>query len=262
MPENAQEFSAGSVRREWNEAADAFAGMQAAGEDYYRYEFFGPAMLDLCGDVEGLDVLDLGCGPGYFSRRLAERGAHVVGVDISKALVGHARAREEANPLGIEYVVLDAAEVAERFPARTFDMVTACVSLQDMPDPPRVLEAACALLRPGGRFVPMITHPCTDTPIREWEKDEAGEKRALKVSRYFERVALTYRWPARPISPAFLTTGLHAPLSVWLDWCFDAGFRLQRLTEPSPTGEALRNRPELLDASLVPYFIGLDLVRD
>jgi ubiquinone/menaquinone biosynthesis C-methylase UbiE len=262
MPQNAEEFSVDSVRREWDEAADAYAGMQAAGEDYYRYEFFGPALLDLCGDVAGRRVLDLGCGAGYFSRRLAERGASVVGVDISQKQIEHAIRRGVTGDHAIDYVVCDAAEIADLWPSGSYDLVTACVSLQDMPDPTRVIRAAHEVLRRGGRFVPLITHPCTDTPFREWERDEHGEKVALRIDRYFEHVALTYRWPARPQTPSFLTTGLHAPLGVWLDWCLDAGFRLRKFAEPRPSEEAVRHRPELMDAAKVPYFVGLDLVKE
>lgn len=258
MPENADEFTPASVKREWNEAADAFAAMQAAGDDYYRYEFFGPQHIALCGKVTGLEILDLGCGPGYLSRRLAERGARVIGLDISEGLIDHARRREEAVPLGIEYIVADAVTIAERWPPETFDMVTSCVSLQDMPAPMEVIRSTYALLRPGGRFVSMLTHPCTDTPHREWELDEAGEKRALKIDRYFEEVALSWRWPTRASAPSFVTTGLHLTLGTWFDGFLDAGFRLRRLTEPRPTEEALEIRPDLQDAAKVPYFLGLD----
>jgi 2-polyprenyl-3-methyl-5-hydroxy-6-metoxy-1,4-benzoquinol methylase len=59
------------------------------------------ALLDLVGDVSGLRLLDLACGHGRFARELARRGAEVVGIDISAALIAKARAAENAAPLGV-----------------------------------------------------------------------------------------------------------------------------------------------------------------
>jgi 2-polyprenyl-3-methyl-5-hydroxy-6-metoxy-1,4-benzoquinol methylase len=66
MPERSEEFDTDSVRDEWDTAADAYAEGQATGGDYYRLEFFGLAQVALCGEVQGLRVLDVGCGTGYF----------------------------------------------------------------------------------------------------------------------------------------------------------------------------------------------------
>ena len=68
MPKPAARFDAESVRDSWDHAAGAYAHGQASGCDYYRYEFFGPAQLTLCGEVRGMRVLDVGCGNGYFAR--------------------------------------------------------------------------------------------------------------------------------------------------------------------------------------------------
>ena len=43
-----------------------------------------PALLKILGDIKGKNILDLGCGPGFFSRMIAKKGGKVVGVDISK----------------------------------------------------------------------------------------------------------------------------------------------------------------------------------
>jgi hypothetical protein len=49
MPKPAARFDVESVRASWDDAADVYAEGQASGRDYYRYEFFGPAQLALCG---------------------------------------------------------------------------------------------------------------------------------------------------------------------------------------------------------------------
>ena len=51
-----------------------------------------PSVLAVLGDVRGLNCLDLACGLGYWSQLLVEKGAaHVVGVDISEAMLSAAR---------------------------------------------------------------------------------------------------------------------------------------------------------------------------
>jgi ubiquinone/menaquinone biosynthesis C-methylase UbiE len=259
MAEQKPTFDAASVRASWDRAADAWEHGQESGRDYYRLEFFGPAQVAVCGDVAGMRLLDVGCGNGYFSREMARRGAEVTGVDISPRMIEHARQHESSSRLGIDYVVGDAAQIATTFPAGSFDIATSCMALQDMPNVPAVLHAVHAVLRPGSRFVPSITHPCTDTPFREWQREDTGAKRCLCIDRYFERTVLEFTWQRWIYE--FTTSALHAPLEDWFDWIVGAGFAVRALREPRPTDEALRARPDLEDASKVPYYIIFDLLR-
>ena len=71
----ATRFDADGVREAWDFAADGYARGQANGRDYYRYDFFGPAQIEMCGKVAGLRLLDVGCGAGYFARAMADRRA-------------------------------------------------------------------------------------------------------------------------------------------------------------------------------------------
>ena len=257
MPDPLPKFDAQSVRDSWDAAADAYADAQDTGLDYYRLDFFGPYQVDLCGDVAGLDALDIGCGTGYLARELARRGASVTGVDISPRMIEHARRAEEADPRGIRYVVDDAANVGDLFEAESFDLATSCLSLQDMPRIPEVLEAVRGTLRPGGRMVASVAHPFTDTPFRAWEKDDSGRKRWLCIDRYFERGPVSYEWDRW--SYPFATTAYHATLTDWFGWVLDAGFTVEGLHEPSPDQRALELHPDLEDAARVPYYLMLEL---
>jgi ubiquinone/menaquinone biosynthesis C-methylase UbiE len=251
----AKRFDSDAVREAWDLAADPYARAQATGKDHYRYEFFGPAQIAMCGDVQGLRVLDAGCGAGYFSRAMAERGATVTAFDISSRMIEHAQA------LGgeITYEVLDAMEVQRRYAAESFDLVTSCLALQDMPDPARVLVGLRAVLKPGGRLIASIEHPCSAMPFRKWERDSAGNKRWLCVDRYFERGPISYEW--KRWGSEFTTSALHVPLEDWIQWIVQAGFTLRGMREPRPSKEAVRARPDLDDARRVPYFVIFDLTR-
>jgi SAM-dependent methyltransferase len=259
MPDTPPPFDIHTARTDWDAAADAYADAQATGLDVYRLALFGPAQVALCGDVRGLRLIDVGCGTGYFAREMAQRGALVTGIDFSPAMLAHATAMEAAAPLGIRYLSGDAARLHEQVPPDAFDIATACLSLQDMSDIAGAFAAVRHALRPGGRLVMSIAHPCSDTPFRRWAKDAAGAKQWLCIDRYFERGPIRYHWKGWKYD--FSTAAQHATLEDWLGWAFDAGFTLRALREPQPSQAAVHAHPELADAARVPYFLLLDLAR-
>ena len=198
--EPATRFDLDSVRREWDFASDAYADAQLNGLDYFRLNFFGPAMIEACGNVNSLKVLDLGCGIGYFSRQMAQKGASkVVGIDISPNQLAHAQKIETEERLGIEYIEGDAATVIESLPETSFDLVTACVSLIDMPDPGRVIRGAYRVLRDRGRLVFTNLHPVADTRSRMWVRDVDGKKLGLQIADYFDESPFTPHMAERPL---------------------------------------------------------------
>jgi 2-polyprenyl-3-methyl-5-hydroxy-6-metoxy-1,4-benzoquinol methylase len=258
MTDHPMRFDADSVRESWDRAAASFDRAQTSGLDYYRLDFFGPAQVELCGDVHGLTVIDVGCGNGYFSREMARRGARVTGIDLSPRMITLAERHETNAPLGIRYRVGDAANLTSHAGTASFDMATSCMALQDMPNVPAVLRGVQAALRPGGRFVASITHPCSDMPFRRWERDERGQKRWLCVDRYFERGPIEYTWER--FGETVTTTAMHATLEDWFEWIHGAGFHLRVFREPCPTADAVRRRPDLEDSARVPYYAFFDLV--
>jgi 2-polyprenyl-3-methyl-5-hydroxy-6-metoxy-1,4-benzoquinol methylase len=250
-----------TARRAWDGAAEAWDDFVESGKDWYRAEVHGPALLEACGDVKGLDVLDLGCGQGFLSRELARRGARVTGVDISERQVANALRHEAEDKLGIEYLALDAARVAEQWPEPRFDLVTAAFSIGDMPDAAAVFRAAHRVLRHGGRMALSDAHPCTDPAYREWEIDEHGRKRALKIDRYFDAgpafclwnmARLKYRWN----SPIWRRT-----IEEFSTAIAEAGFLITRIREPRSTPEQVARNPNLEDCFRLPYILVFELVK-
>lgn len=254
--EPAIRFDLASIQREWDIASDAYADAQMSGVDYYRLNFFGPAMVEACGNVKDLEVLDLGCGIGYFSRQMAEKGAaKVVGIDISPNQLSHARHIEEKERLGIEYRQGDAAAVIESLPEASFDLVTACVSLIDMPDPGRVIRGAHRVLRDQGRIVFTNLHPVTDTRERRWVRDADGKKLGLQIVDYFDETPLTLTWMSERYKYPFQTTGNSYTLQTWMRWIIQAGFILEDFIEPYATDEAIAQHPGLEDTRIIPTFL-------
>jgi len=107
--------------------------------------------LNALGDVEGLDVVDLGCGTGYFSAWLARRGARPVGVDPTPAQLETARRMQQQT--GLEFPLLEAVGEDVPLPDGSFDLALSEYGASIWADPYKWIPEAARLLRPDGRLV-------------------------------------------------------------------------------------------------------------
>jgi len=121
----------------------------------------GAAVVELLAAKSGERILDLGCGDGALTLKLASAGCDVTGVDSSPAQV------EAARRLGLKALVGNGEEVASMFEADSFDAVFSNAALHWMRTPEAVIDGAHRILRRGGRFVgEMGGYRCVQT-IRE-----------------------------------------------------------------------------------------------
>jgi len=136
--------------------------------------------LRVLGDVAGLDVLELGCGGGQWSIRLAARGARSVGLDVSQRQLWHARrlSREE----GVRVPLVQADGGAVPFADGSFDIVFCDHGAMTYADPRRTVPEAARLLRPGGLFAFNMASPLADTCWND-EAEQVDEHLHLN---YFE----------------------------------------------------------------------------
>lgn len=200
----------------WNASAtpESMAATAADG-DFAKRHLINPVLLRLLGEVSGRRVLDAGCGTGYVSRLLAERGAQVTGVEPAASLVGFARSKEADLGQGISYVQADLARLPDL--GARFDAVVCSMVLMAIPDWQPAMRACVRSLRPGGVFVFSLVHPAFEQLRSSWR--DHGEYR---VRRYLAEYEIT-----GPSGPDF-----HRPISAYLNELASLGCRLREIVEP------------------------------
>jgi SAM-dependent methyltransferase len=103
------------------------------------------AVFDAAGVEAGMQLLDVGCGPGLATQLAARRGAHIAGLDAAEAALAIAR---ERTPQGD----FRAGEMEDLpWPDNTFDVVTGFNAFQYAADVVNALREARRVARPGGR---------------------------------------------------------------------------------------------------------------
>jgi ubiquinone/menaquinone biosynthesis C-methylase UbiE len=238
---------------EWAELAAWYDAKQGDDGDLWHRELIDPGLLAVLGEVGGMALLDLACGNGYLARRLTRRGARVVGVDSSAPVVALAEARERREPLGIRYHVSDAGAMPVLSDG-SFDAVYSNMALMDMPDLVGPFREVARVLRPGGRFVASLCHPCFDVPGAGswlWERKEFATTVSRRVGKYRTPFETATPWLVPDHAP-FSTRSYHRPLSGYVRELARAGLAVTAMEEPdgseafrsaSPQGEGIHEVP-------------------
>nr|WP_311170994.1 methyltransferase domain-containing protein [Halobellus sp. ZY16] len=125
-------------RNDWDAAA-------YDGSHSFVYEY-GSDVVDLLDPDADERILDLGCGTGHLTARIADSDAEVVGLDRSAEMIETARERFPDH----RFVQADARDFAF---AEPFDAVFSNAVLHWIDDQEAVLDSVTDVLRPGGRFV-------------------------------------------------------------------------------------------------------------
>jgi SAM-dependent methyltransferase len=254
MPEPSSLDLAQESQEIWNRNAAFWDEYMGEGNDFHRL-LIAPAaerLLDLHG---GEAVLEVACGNGNFSRRMADLGARVVACDFSSVFVERARARSAAYGERITYHIVDATaeqqllslgqSQAPALGAGEYDAAVCNMALMDMAEIDPLFRALRRLLRPGGRFVFSVMHPCFNsigTLKTVEEEDREGQivtRYAIKVWRYITPGAGKGLGIVGQPAPQYYS---HRPLSVLLSSAFRAGFVLDALEEPTFSPQAQGRR--------------------
>ena len=189
-------------------------------------------LLSLVGPVEHKTVCDLGCGEGHLARLLATQGAHVTGVDISAKLLDQGRAQATLEQI---IFIQDDAQTLASCGDQTFDLVVSNLALMDIPDLQATYAVVYRVLRPKGRFVFSITHPCFQSPHMSVEPSTDNSRVACRVTHYAEEGF----WRSTNQAGVRGQVGAHhRTLATYLNSLINVGFTLEQIEEPTlPIGD-------------------------
>ena len=258
----ARKDQAGPSSRSWDPVAGWYAGWVGAGGSEHHRRLAVPALLDLLEPQPGERVLDVGCGPGVLATHVAAAGARYTGVDASRKLVRFARRHHGTHG---RFVVGDATRLSDLSDLEpgAFDAAAFLLSIQDIDPLEDALAGAAWALRPGGRAVLLMTHPCFRVPRQSgWGWDAGRRLQYRRVDRYLTRLAV----PMKRYGPAGsgATRSYHRPLSAYVNGLAAHGLFVDRVRE-IPTWKAAppgpRARAERLAGQEIPLFLGLRAVK-
>ena len=105
--------------------------------------------INLHSPVQGIKLIDVGCGGGLISEKMAELGAEVTGIDMGDAPLSVAKLHLLESGLQVEYLKITAEEIADQR-AGQYDVVSCLEMLEHVPDPSLVVAACAKLVKPGG----------------------------------------------------------------------------------------------------------------
>jgi 2-polyprenyl-3-methyl-5-hydroxy-6-metoxy-1,4-benzoquinol methylase len=190
-------------------------------------------LLECAGDVRDIVVCDLACGEGHLTRKLAERGARVTGIDLSSNLLAHARRQSQDATItaAITYVQDDAQTLSHLSPS-SYDLVVSNLAFMDIAQLEPTIDAVHRVLRQDGRFLFSLLHPCFEAPFHVPEKpvevDEQGNFVACRVMRYAEEGW----WTSGGQGIRGTHGAYHRTLSTYINTLITSGFVITHLAEP------------------------------
>lgn len=194
----------------------------------YNAYYERPAILPLVPEnVNGLHVLDAGCGTGLNTQWFLERGAKVVGVDASPAMLRHGQARTGRRA---DLHLHDLRQPLTFLDDGTFDLVFSSLVVHYIEDWAALFAEFRRVLRPGGLFIFSTGHPFE-------------EFRMFEDAQYFETELRSWPWRSFGGEPVVMPF-YRRPLSAMTETLWQAGFVIERLIEPLPTEDFKNADPE------------------
>ena len=227
-----------SVIDSWSQYSEKESESFGDEGDFSRQFILTDVIFNLLGEIKGKTVLDVGCGTGYLSRKMAKKGVFVTGVEPAEGLFQFCVKKEKKEKLGIKYLQRDLSELSEF--ENKFGVVVSNMVFMDIPDFKKAIKNCVKALKKNGIFVFSISHPAFPGSDSEWR--ELGY---VKISNYFN---------PEPKQERFGFT-FERPISDYVNFVFDSGCILEKMIEPRLSKEVLKKYPNATRNYYVPQFI-------
>lgn len=150
-------------------------GLSSAGEWHQLKPLFPP--------LEGINVLDLGCGYGWHCKYVAEQGAvRVLGLDLSRKMIEEARRRNAGEQIEYRICGIDEYE----YPENAWDCVVSNLALHYIENIELIFQKVHRTLKPNGIFLFNIEHPVFTAGVgQDWLYNDEGTPKCWPIDHYF-----------------------------------------------------------------------------
>ena len=185
-------------------------------------------------DLKGLDVLDLGCGFGWFARWARSTGANSVrALEISENMLNRARSMTNDTKIIYQQADLDNINLSEHCSA-IYDVVFSSLTLHYLANLPALIQQVQAVLKPRGTFVFSIEHPIYTAPSKaEFVTDAESGREYWPLDSYQKEGLRVTDWLAERVQKQ------HRTIASYINILLKAGFQIREFDEWYPTLEEL-----------------------
>ena len=215
---------------DWGDVADWYDQLVGESGSEYHREVVLPGTLRLLAAQQQDHVLDLACGQGVLCRLLAAKGIQATGVDAAAELIRSARARAVTTDAPTHFHVADASHVPF-LPDSGFSAAACVLAIQNMNPLGPVLTEVARLLKPGGKVVLVLMHPCFRGPKEtQWGWDANATVQYRRVDRYLiPRKTPIVTHPGK--DPGKYTWSFHKPIESYVKSLRNAGLLIDAMEE-------------------------------
>lgn len=214
----------------WGKVASWYDELLESSDDTYQEKLIKPNLLRILNPADGQEILDVGCGQGYFAREIAKTGAKVLGIDIGGELIKIAKEKSGVNE---KYLVLSAENLLSITNGR-FDAAICVLALQNIKNFSAAILEISRVLKPGGRCVLVINHPTFRIPgASEWGFDEQKNIQYRRINSYMSEISQSVDMTQGVQNEKMkkFTMSFHRPLQTYFKAFFKAGLVTVRLEE-------------------------------
>ncbi|MDE2311867.1 MAG: class I SAM-dependent methyltransferase [Patescibacteria group bacterium] len=245
----------------WGKVAGWYNRLLEEGQDTYQEKIIKPNLLRLLNPGPRQEILDLGCGQGYFARAVAQTGAKVLGVDLAGELIRLAKAQAGGNE---NYLVLS-AEKLSGLAGKRFDKAVCVLALQNIKNLSAAVGELARVLKPAGRAVLVLNHPAFRVPTASaWGFDPQAQVQYRRVEKYLSEITQTVDMTQGVKDPKKkkFTVSFHRPLQAYFKAFYKHGLAVARLEEwvsHKTSDRGPRKAAEDLARREIPLFLALEV---
>lgn len=235
-----------SAKSGWNRISKAYQASVKISLDDVHYGPISPGEteLELLGDVEGKDILEVGCGGGQNAIVLAKWGARSVGLDISEEQIKYARRLARKHKVSVRFYVGN-MENMDKFSDGSFDIVLSSFAIGYSENPEQVFHEVFRILRKDGVFVFCVVHPIAN---RGRIVRDRGRK-LWGLGNYFYRSKRIWKWKIDGKVASFY--GYGRTFQDYFNPLVTSGFVVEKILEPKPYP---LNKMTEVEMKKIPYF--------